>query len=246
MSDQLDLLVIAAHPDDAELTVGGTIIKSIHEGLRVGVLDLTQGELGSRGTVELRAQEAANAATVLGLSVRENLQLPDGNITSDGLHPLIGVLRRWCPRTVMTHPSECRHPDHEATHHLVRKACFYAGLPKLKHPDGAPPWRPHHVLYFAEVGLFDPSFVVDVSSEWSQRTRALQCYGSQFHSPAYKSNSTEPETFISSAGFLEWVDARARTYGHLIGCAYGEPFQYQGTLGVSDLDQLLQSNAVDR
>jgi len=244
MSDPLDILVIAAHPDDAELTVGGTIIKSIKQGLRVGVLDLTQGELGSRGTVELRSKEATDAAAVLGLSVRENLCLPDGNITSDGLMPLIHVLRRWCPKTVMTHPSECRHPDHEAAHHLVRKACFYAGLPKLTSSSGAPPWRPQHVLFFAEMRLFEPSFVVDVSGEWSQRIRALQCYVSQFDSLEYKLKSSEPETFISTSGFMEWVEARARTYGHLIGCTYGEPFQYHGTLGVSDLDQFLHSEVV--
>jgi len=244
MSDQLDILAIAAHPDDAELAAGGTLILSARQGLRIGILDLTRGELGTRGTVALRAKEADAAAKILGLSMRENLGLPDGNITVDGMNALIGVLRRWCPRIVMTHPDRCRHPDHLEAHHLVRNACFYAGLSKLTPNTGASPWRPKHILYFAEVRNFDPTFVVDVTSTWERRIEALQCYGSQIHSPAYKEGSSEPETYISNAGFMEWVEARARTYGQTIGCTYGEPFQYSGTLGVSDLSAFLHMEAL--
>ena len=242
MSDnQLDIMAIGAHPDDIELAAGGTLIQSVRQRLRVGVIDVTRGELGTRGTVELRAREAAAAAEVLGLSVRENLGLPDGDISKDGIHALIGVLRKWRPRIVMTHPQDCRHPDHVATHLLVRDACFYAGLEKFN--PGETPWRPHHVLYFAEVRHFEPSFVVDVTSTWKKRTEALQCYGSQIHDTAYKDQTNEPETYISNAGFFEWIEARARVFGHLIGCTYGEPFQYQGTLGASDLSTFLHMNA---
>ncbi len=243
MSDQLDVMAIAAHPDDVELAAGGTVILSVRQGLRVGVLDLTRGELGTRGTVELRAQEAEAAASILGLSVRENLGLPDGNISSDGLHSLIGVLRRWRPRLVITHPQVCRHPDHFATHRLVRNACFYSGLEKLKHGENRPPWRPQHLLYFAEIRHFEPTFVVDVTQMWEKRTEALLCYESQIHSPAYKKEFTEPETYISNSGFIEWVESRARTYGQLIGCTYGEPFQYEGVLGTVDLGAFLQIEA---
>lgn len=243
MSAQLDMMAIAAHPDDAELAAGGTLILSMMQGLRVGVVDLTRGELGTRGTPELRAREASEAASILGLSVRENLGLPDGNITSDGLSALIRVLRKWRPRIVMTHPEICRHPDHVAAHHLVRNACFYAGLEKLDQSEGALPWRPQHLLYFAEVRHFEPDFVVDVTSTWKRRTEALRCYGSQIHSPAYKEHSDESETYISNAQFFEWIEARARTYGQLAGCTYGEPFQYNGTPGVSDLSAFLQLEA---
>ena len=243
MSDQLDVMAIAAHPDDVELAAGGTLILSVEQGLRVGVLDLTRGELGTRGTVELRAAEADAAAAILGLSIRENLGLPDGNITADAMSTLIGVLRRWKPRIVMTHPAVCRHPDHVAAHHLVQNACFYAGLSKLAPSVTRPPWRPKHLLYFAEVRHFEPTFVVDVTGTWERRTEALQCYGSQIHSPAYKEQSSEPETYISNAGFFEWVEARAQTYGQLIGCTYGEPFQYNGTLGASNLRTFLHIEA---
>lgn len=240
MSKPLDILAIGAHPDDIELTVGGTLILSVRQGLRVGILDLTRGELGTRGTAELRDREATAAADILGLVVRENLGLPDGSITSDGVHALIGVLRRWRPRIVMTHPADCRHPDHAATNHLVRNACFYAGLEKLGQDTDWPPWRPKHLLHFAEVRHFEPTFVVDVTSTWKKRTEALKCYGSQVHSLAYKEKSDEPETFISNPDFFEWIEARARTYGQLIGCTHGEPFQYNGTLGTPNLGAFLQ------
>ncbi|MCY4170430.1 MAG: bacillithiol biosynthesis deacetylase BshB1 [Bacteroidetes bacterium] len=243
MSNHLDILAIGAHPDDIELTIGGTLIRSVMQGLRVGVLDLTKGELGTRGTVQIRAQEAANASEIIGLSIRENLGLPDGNITSDGLIALIKILRQWRPQIVMTHPNECRHPDHTAAHHLVRNACFYSGLNKIESSDDYLSWRPKHLLYFAEVQLFTPSFVVDVTQEWEDRTKALKCYESQIHSPEYKREKSEPETYISNYSFFEWVEARARTYGQLIGTTYGEPFQYHGTLGVSELDKFLHMEA---
>ncbi len=243
MPEQLDIMAIAAHPDDVELAAGGTLILSVMQGLRVGVVDLTRGELGTRGTPELRAREASEAASILGLSVRENLGLPDGSITSDGLSTLIRVLRKWRPRIVMTHPEVCRHPDHVAAHDLVCNACYYAGLEKLDQSVDALPWRPQHLLYFAEVRHFEPDFVVDVTSTWKKRTEALRCYGSQIHSPAYKEHSDEPETYISDPQFFEWIEARARTYGQLAGCTYGEPFQYNGTLGVSDLSAFLHLEA---
>ena len=245
MGETLDILAIAAHPDDVELAAGGTLALCVRQGLQVGVLDLTRGELGTRGTPELRTKETAAATAVLGLSVRENLGLPDGNITASGLGGVVEVLRKWRPRIVMTHPAVCRHPDHQATHTLVRDACYYAGLKKMNTGTGASvaPWRPKHLLYFAEVKHFEPTFIVDVTTTWEQRMQALKCYGSQVHNPDYKEASEEPETFISNAGFSEWIEARARTYGHLIGCAYGEPFQYSGTLGTANIDMFLNMEA---
>ena len=245
MVETLDILAIAAHPDDVELAAGGTLALCVRQGLQVGALDLTRGELGTRGTPELRAKETAAATAVLGLSVRENLELPDGNITTAGLGGVIEILRKWRPRIVMTHPEVCRHPDHRATHTLVRDACYYAGLKKMNTSTGTyvVPWRPKHLLFFAEVKHFEPTFVVDVTSTWEQRMQALRCYGSQVHNPDYKETSEEPETYISNASFFEWIEARARTYGHLIGCAYGEAFQHNGTLGTANLGVILNMEA---
>ncbi len=238
MKDSLDVLAVGAHPDDVELAAGGTLCLLARQGCAVGALDLTAGELGSRGTVALRQTEAQTAARIIGLTVREQLGLPDGDIAADtaNRNKLIGVLRRLRPRVVLTHPAECRHPDHIDTAFLVRRACFYSGLRRID--TGQEPWRPYHVLHFEEVQPFRPTVIVDVSDTWDQRTRALQAYASQFYNPAYSSD--EPETFVSSRGFLQWVEARARTHGHAIGATYGEAFQYHGIAGTGDLMQWLQ------
>ena len=231
-STPLDILAFGAHPDDVELAAGGTMRLCALQGYRTGIVDLTRGELGSRGTPELRTREAQAAADILGVVVRENLGLPDGNITDDGRMDIIRVLRTWRPRVVMTHPMVCRHPDHVRTARLVVDACFYSGLRKLTSEDNAgrpqAPWRPKHVLHFAEVVPFNPTLIVDVTATWADRTRALQCYASQVHNPDYVPQKDEPETYVSNPDFFQWIEARACTYGYAVGAKFGEPFLYRG------------------
>ena len=238
MADTLDVLAIGAHPDDVELAAGGTLCLLSQQGYAVGVLDLTEGELGSRGTVASRRQESAAAAKLLGLQMRQQLGLADGNIenTPATRKKLITILRTLRPQVVLTHPEECRHPDHSDSAALVRKACFYSGLRKID--TGQPPWRPQHVVHFEEVLPFAPTLIVDVTAVWEQRTAAVQAYTSQFFNPAYTEG--EPETFVSNRGFFEWIEARARAWGHTIGAAYGEAFQLSGPLGTRNLMQVLQ------
>jgi bacillithiol biosynthesis deacetylase BshB1 len=244
--DRLHVLAIAAHPDDVELCAGGTVAKLSAQGYRVGIADLTRGELGSRGTPELRHQEAARAAEILGVDVRVNLGIPDGGIENTPEHRrrLIEVVRQYRPHIVLTNPAECRHPDHGNAARLTVDALFYAGLPKLetKDADGRPqePWRPPHVLHYMQSIPFEPTFIVDVSEFWDQRMQAMLAFGSQFHQAGNPDGGNEPQTFVSNPDFLEWVTAQARAYGHRIGAQYGEPFRYRhGPVGVDDLMTVL-------
>lgn len=246
ISPPLDTLAFGAHPDDVELCAGGTICSLTKQGYRVGVADLTRGELGTRGTPALRAEEAARASEIMQLAVRENMGLPDGNIanTPAARLPVIRALRTWRPHIVLIGGPERRHPDHGAGARLCADACFYAGLQGIRTegPGGEPqaPWRPQHVLHYMHLVEFDPTFVVDVTDAWEQRMEALAAFRSQFHHPGYEAQSGEPETFVSDKGFLDWIEARARTFGHRIGVRYGEPFLYrQGPVGVRDLMRAL-------
>lgn len=246
-SSRLDVLALAAHPDDVELCAGGTVCLLARQGYRVGIVDFTKGELGSRGTPELRMEEAERAAEIIGLSARENLGLPDGDIanTKANQRALIERIRRYRPHVVLINAPECRHPDHCAAATLATDALFYSGLRKIetKGPDGAKqePWRPHHVLHYMQAVPFDPTFVVDVTEVWEQRIEALQAFRSQFHNPDYEAGEDEPETFVSNPAFLQWIEARARTYGYKVGATYGEPLLYRhGPVGVSDLMGVLE------
>ncbi len=239
--NSLDVLALAAHPDDVELCAGGTVCLLARQGYDVGTADFTQGELGSRGTPEERMQEARRAADVVGLKARENLGLSDGHIANTPAHrkKLIRVIRRHRPHLVLINAPECRHPDHCAAARLSTDALFYAGLRKIETTDdGTPqePWRPHHVLHYMQAVPFDPTLVVDVTDVWEQRIEALQAFRSQFFNPAYEAADDEPETFVSNPAFFEWIEARARTYGYKIGATYGEPLLYRhGPFGVQNL-----------
>jgi len=242
----LDVLVLAAHPDDAELSVGGTMCVLVKQGYRVGVVDFSRGELGSRGTPEGREREAAVASEIVGLSARENLGIPDGDIanTKANQRKVIEVVRRYRPHIVLINAPECRHPDHGAAARLSIDAMFYSGLVKIEtsEADGTPqePWRPHHVLHYMQSVPFEPDFVVDVSDVWEQRIRAIQAFRSQVFNPDYEPGEDEPDTFISNRGFFDWIEARARAYGYAIGATYGEPLLYRtGPVGVTDLMQVL-------
>jgi bacillithiol biosynthesis deacetylase BshB1 len=242
---RLDVLALAAHPDDVELCAGGTMCLLAAQGYATGVVDFTRGELGTRGTPEGRLAEAERAAGLLGLAVRHNLGLRDGGIenTPEAREKLIRLVRRYRPHVVLANAPVCRHPDHEAAARLATDALFYGGLAKLEtaEDDGAPqaPWRPHHVLHYMQSVPFEPTFVVDVTAVWDRRIAALRAFESQFHNPAYAAD--EPETFVSNPAFFAWVEARARAYGYPVGATYGEPFLYRhGPVGVDDLVAVLR------
>ncbi len=242
----LDVLAMAAHPDDVELCAGGTVCLLARQGYRVGIVDFTRGELGSRGTPEGRIEEAQAAAAIIGLAARENLGLPDGDLanTAENRLAVIRVVRRYRPRIVLLNPMECRHPDHGAAARLAAEALYYSGLLKIEtaEDDGTPqaPWRPHHALHYMQTLPFAPTFVMDVSDVWDQRIRALQAFKSQFYNPDYQPDPDEPDTFISNKGFFEGVEGRAREYGQQIGAAYGEPLLYRHSpVGVGDLLKIL-------
>jgi len=242
MPQPLDVLALAAHPDDVELCAGGTICRLTGAGHRVGIADFTRGELGSRGTPEGRMEEAQAAAEILGVSERTNLGLPDGDIanTKENQRKVIEVVRHHRPHIVLINSLQCRHPDHGAAAQLSIDAMYYAGLRMVETtgPDGdmQEPWRPNHVLHYMQAIEFDPSFVVDVSDVWEQRIEALQAFQSQFFNPDYKPGDDEPETFISNPTFFEWIEGRARSYGYKVGATFGEPLLYRhGPVGVSDL-----------
>ena len=237
----LDVLAFAAHPDDVELSAGGTMCLLQSQGYRTGIVDFTRGELGTRGTPEVRAAESARASEILGLASRDNLGLPDGDIpnTAEARRGLIRLVRRYRPRIVLINAPDDRHPDHPAAARLSSDALFYSGLARIETRDGDElqgPWRPDHVLHYMQSIPFEPSFVVDVSGVWERRVAALAAFASQFSVPGQAASGDEPETFISSPAFFEWVEARARTYGYRIGAAYGEPLLYRhGPVGVDDL-----------
>lgn len=237
----VDVLAIGAHPDDVELGCGGTIRLLVDQGYRVGVIDLTEGELGSRGSVELRRKEARRASEILGIHERVNLGLPDGQIenTKANQLKLITAVRRLRPRIALVGTPEGRHPDHGNATQLGVDAMFYSGLRRIE--DGEDPWRPSHVLHYMQALTFEPTLVVDVSSTWSVRMEAVRAYASQFHNPDYDPEESEPETYISNPGFLEFIESRARMLGYRIGAAYGEGLLYhQPPFGVDDLVATLE------
>ena len=249
--EPLDVLALAAHPDDVELCAGGTMCLLAEQGYATGIVDFTRGELGSRGTPEGRMEEAAAAAEVLGLQARHNLGLPDGDVqnTKANQLALVRLVRRYRPRIVLMNPPEERHPDHGDAARLAADALFYGGLVKVETfwPDAGTgedraqePWRPQHVLHYMQNLEFEPSLVVDVSGVWEQRLAALRAFESQFHNPDYEAGEDEPETFVSNPGFFAWIEARARVWGYKVGAAYGEPFRYRhGPIGSGDLVKTL-------
>lgn len=235
----LDVLAIAAHPDDAELGCGGTLAKLARLGRNVGILDLTRGELGTRGTVAGRAREAADAAAILGLTTRVNAGLPDGGLdpfSAEQRLVVIRLLRELRPRLLLTPWIEVRHPDHRHATELVEEAAFRAGLHAID-SGGGEPFRPRGILYYMERPAFVPSLIVDVSRDYDTKRAAIRAHVSQFGNAA----SAEPVTFISRPEFLEGLEARDRHYGDLVGATYGEPFLSRAPLPVADPSALWQS-----
>ncbi len=237
---KLDILVIAAHPDDAELGCGGTLAKQISRGFKVGIADLTRGELGTRGTPEIRTKEAEQASAILGITVRENLELEDGFFENNRESRLkvIQVIRKYQPDIVITNAVEDRHPDHGQAARLVNDACFLAGLSKIQtdlHSKAQQPWRPRALYHFIQARYIQPDVIVDISDYWDKKEAAFMAYASQMYNP----QSTEPATYIASREFLDLVHARAVEFGNAIGKKYGEGFLVNRTIGVSLLTDLL-------
>jgi N-acetylglucosamine malate deacetylase 1 len=238
---KLDILVLAAHPDDAELGCAGTIARHVAEGYKVGIIDFTQGELGTRGTVETRAEEAAEAARILGVSVRENLKLRDGFFRNDEEHQLkvIPVIRKYRPEIVLINATFDRHSDHARASQLSFDACFLAGLSKVTTADEngnqQEPWRPKALYHYIQSIFIKPDIIVDISEHWDTKLAAIQAFKTQFFDPASK----EPETFISKPGFLKMIESRAIELGHAIGVNYGEGFTVMRYPGVKSLFDLL-------
>jgi len=241
---KLDILVLAAHPDDAEISCGGTIAKHIALGKKVGVVDLTRGELGTRGTAEIRDEEAAASSKILGLSVRENLRLRDGFFTNSEEEKLkiVAAIRKYQPEIILANAVSDRHPDHGRAAQLISDATFLSGLAKVEttlegNPDSyreQNAWRPKAVYHYIQSLYIKPDFVVDVSDFWEKKIEALRAFKSQFYDP----NSNEPETFISNPGFLKLIEARGHELGYIIGAKYGEGFTVQRHIGVDNLFQL--------
>jgi N-acetylglucosamine malate deacetylase 1 len=236
---KLDILVLAAHPDDAELGCGGTIAKHVALGQKVGIVDFTRGELGTRGSVPERDEEAKDSSKILKLSVRENLNFRDGFFLNDETHQreVIRVIRKYKPEIVLANAIYDRHPDHGKGSGLSFDACFYSGLAKIETIDGdikQEAWRPKHLYHFIQSQFIKPDFVVDVSEHWSVKMDAVRAFKSQF----YSIESKEPETFISSPGFMKLLEARGQELGFSIGAAYGEGFTVKRIIGVNTLKDL--------
>lgn len=233
---ELSLLVIAAHRDDAELTCGGTIIRASDAGQAVGVLDLTQGEMGTRGSAAIREAESSAAAKVMGLAMRENLALPDAGIRNDDTTraQLVQVLRRWRPRVVIVPAERSRHPDHRRASELARDACFLSGLAKYAPGEHAAfrPFKVVQTLAYREDAI-KPSFVVDISAQFARKMTAIQCYGSQFDGATQAG-----EVYPNGEPLYDIVRYQAARYGSLIRVQYGEPFYTDETLRVDDITSL--------
>jgi bacillithiol biosynthesis deacetylase BshB1 len=241
----IDLLAIAAHPDDAEIGCGGTMLLAKRDGKRTGVVDLTRGELSTRGTLESRATETEAASKILGLDYRVNLGMPDGNIelSRENIARLITEIRKTRPTIVLAPSREERHPDHEAAAELVHRACFYAGLEKYA-PECGAPHRPLLLLHYMQTYALEPRIIIDVSEVFEERMRAVEAYATQFHAKDPSSFIPHPsspprETFLSQAGFFDWLRARASANGLRIGAKYGEAFWGPEPLGTKDVFSLV-------
>lgn len=237
---KLDILVFGAHPDDVELSCGATIAKEISLGRTVGVIDLTRGELGTRGSAELRDKEAADAAKILGINVRENLRFRDGFFTNDEAHQLevIKMIRKYRPKIVMANAVDDRHIDHGKGSRLVSDACFLSGLRRIEtevNGEQQEAWRPEVVYHYIQWKNLEPDFVVDVTGFMDIKVESLMAYKSQFYDP----NSTEPVTPIATKNFKESILYRAADLGRLINTEYGEGFTVERLLAVNTLADLL-------
>lgn len=236
---KLDILAFGAHPDDVELGCSGTLAKEVSLGKKVGIIDLTRGELGTRGSVAIRNTESEKASAILGVQVRENLDMRDGFFTNDEAHQLriIEMIRKYQPEIVLCNAIQDRHIDHGKGSQLVSDACFLSGLTKIEtqyNGQQQAAWRPKVVYHYIQWQTITPDFVVDISDYMTQKMEAVQAYASQFYDP----NSMEPETPIASKNFLESIQYRAQDLGRLVGVTYAEGFTTERYVTVNSLGDL--------
>jgi bacillithiol biosynthesis deacetylase BshB1 len=227
----LDVLAFGAHPDDVDMTAGGLLCRLVDSGLRVGIVDLTRGELGTRGTAEIRTKEAQAAARIIGAKVRECLDIPDGGVTNTAETRLkvIRVLRAYRPSLIVIPYWVCEHPDHAKTGILVKEAAYFSGLKKLD--TGQERFRPERVIHFMTRVRFEPTFIVPIDEYFERKMEAVRAHASQFYRP---DAVDEDETRISQPGFLDVLALRDRTYGAMIGATYGEPYYMAGALRIDN------------
>ena len=243
---KLDILAIAVHPDDVELGCAGLLMAEKMKGKKTGVLDLTQGELGTRGTAELRLKEAARAAEVMDLNVRENAGMADGFFCNDEPHQrlLIRFIRKYKPEIVIANALDDRHPDHGRAGHLISDACFLSGLRKIKTTDEndrpQEHWRPKYIFHMIQDRYYNPTFVYDISSVFDRKVESIKAYSSQFHSSGYEMD--EPQTYISTPEFLNAIIGRHAMFGKMIGVPHAEGFISEKMIGVSSLDAFIQKD----
>ena len=240
MSVKLDILAFGAHPDDVELGCGGTVAKEVSKGRKVGIIDLTRGELGTRGSVDLRDQESQLASNVLGLELRENLNFKDGFFQNNESNQIeiIKVIRKYRPEIVLCNAEDDRHIDHPKAAELVSSACFLSGLRKIETTDNGKSqkeWRPKNVYHYIQWKNSSPDFLVDISGFISIKLKAIKAYSSQFYDP----NSNEPETPISSKNFIDNVINRSADLGRLINVEHAEGFTSKKSLGINTLEDLI-------
>jgi bacillithiol biosynthesis deacetylase BshB1 len=241
---KLDILAIGVHPDDVELGCSGTLINEIKRGKKIGIVDLTQGELGTRGTIETRYEEAANAAMVIGASVRENLKMRDGFFKNDEEHQLklIQTIRKYQPEIIIGNVLHDRHPDHGRAGQLISDASFLSGLAKIETKDEngglQKKWRPKYFLQYMQDWYHEPDLLIDITDVFEQRMKSIQAYTTQFHSGQTAEDG--PQTYISTPGFLESIIARSRMLGKRIGVQYAEGFMTEKKIGLKSLDSLIQ------
>jgi len=240
---KLDILAIGVHPDDVELGCSGTIINELKLGKRVGILDLTQGELGTRGTIETRYSEAASAAKIMGVEIRENLKMRDGFFRNDEEHQLklISAIRKYQPEVVLANVLHDRHTDHGRAGQLISDACFLSGLAKIETTDEKKNkqerWRPKHILHYIQDWYHEPDLLIDISDVFEQRMKAIEAYSTQFYSSAAGEEGVQ--TYISTPDFLDSVIARARMLGKRIGVKFAEGFITEKKIGIRNIDSLI-------
>ena len=240
---KLDILAFGAHPDDVELSCGGTLLIEKLNGKKTGVIDLTQGELGTRGTPETRKKEAAAAAKILQLDVRENLELADGFFQNDEMHQrkIIAVIRKYQPEIVLCNAPDDRHPDHGKGARLIEDSVFLSGLRKIiTTHNGATQdvWRPKYVFHYIQDKYLAPNFLIDITKVMDKKIESVKAYGTQFHNP----DLDEPQTYISTPDFMDSVLYRAKMLGKMIGVTYAEGFISNKMIGFESFDSFIKQN----
>jgi bacillithiol biosynthesis deacetylase BshB1 len=240
---KLDVLAFGAHPDDVELSCAGALLQEKKNGRKTGIIDLTQGELGTRGTAETRANEAEKAAAILKVNIRENLQMQDGFLQNDKVHQLkiIQTLRKYQPEIILCNAPQDRHPDHGRTARLVSDAAFLSGLMKIETSVNGvlqQPWRPKYVFHYIQDRFLQPDFVVDITEVFETKLEAIKAYATQFHNPGVDG----PQTYISTPDFLDSIIYRAKMLGKMIGVKYAEGFVSEKMIGIKSFDVLIKEN----